>query len=202
MNDPADRHGPRLAGLLGRDLHLGRRARERRPPRPVVPRQRDRRTGRQRQPELRRRAATTTSSSCPAAPGQVRLFDPMSTAPPGHNGHGGSYGAGDHWTGDADRQRRRARSAVTYRLYNTQRHAGQHGRRRVAGGDAHLRPGQRHAGRLQRPLRDADQPGRRRTPRTARRTPAHNAWVQIGQRAPRVRDLPPQRQHQRSTPTT
>jgi Flp pilus assembly protein TadG len=49
--------------------------------------------------------------------GQVQLFDPMFCAT-GGNGHGGSYGAGDHWTSHPGGQVNRPVS-VTYRLYNT-----------------------------------------------------------------------------------
>jgi Flp pilus assembly protein TadG len=48
--------------------------------------------------------------------GTVRLFDPMFCAT-GDNGHGGSFGAGDHWTDHAPSQVL-APVAITYRLYN------------------------------------------------------------------------------------
>ncbi|HEY7522706.1 MAG TPA: pilus assembly protein TadG-related protein [Candidatus Limnocylindrales bacterium] len=48
--------------------------------------------------------------------GQVQLFDPMFCAT-GSNGHGGSYGAGDHWT-DHPPSQVVAPVHVTYRLYN------------------------------------------------------------------------------------
>ena len=56
----------------------------------------------------------------PGGSGQVQLFDPMFCAT-GDNGHGGSFGAGDHWTthgstGTTDI----APVSITYRLYNTQ----------------------------------------------------------------------------------
>ncbi len=51
-----------------------------------------------------------------ATGGQVRLFDPMFCAT-GNNGHGGSFGAGDHWTDHAPSQVT-APVAVTYRLYD------------------------------------------------------------------------------------
>jgi Flp pilus assembly protein TadG len=52
--------------------------------------------------------------------GQVQLFDPIYCAT-GDNGHGGFFGAGDHWTtrgstGTTDV----APVSITYRLYNTQ----------------------------------------------------------------------------------
>lgn len=50
--------------------------------------------------------------------GEVRLFDPVFCAT-GWNAHGGSYGAGDHWTDHAP-SLVVAPVAVTYRLYNTQ----------------------------------------------------------------------------------
>ena len=46
--------------------------------------------------------------------GEVQLFDPMFCAT-GDNGHGGSFGAGDHWTSPGNI----APVAVTYRLYDT-----------------------------------------------------------------------------------
>lgn len=51
------------------------------------------------------------------ANGEVRLFDPIFCAT-GSNGHGGSYGAGDHWTDHAPSQVV-APVAMNYRLYNT-----------------------------------------------------------------------------------
>ena len=51
----------------------------------------------------------------PGGSGQVQLFDPMFCAT-GDNGHGGSYGAGDHWTSPNTI----APVAITYRLYDTQ----------------------------------------------------------------------------------
>ena len=51
------------------------------------------------------------------ANGQVQLFDPIFCAT-GDNGHGGSYGAGDHWTDHVPSQVI-APVAVTYRLYDT-----------------------------------------------------------------------------------
>ncbi len=53
----------------------------------------------------------------PGGSGQVRLFDPVYCAT-GPNGTGGSYGAGDHWTGTPSGQID-APVGVTYRLYNT-----------------------------------------------------------------------------------
>jgi Flp pilus assembly protein TadG len=53
----------------------------------------------------------------PGGSGQVRLFDPVYCAT-GPNGTGGSYGAGDHWTGTPTGQID-APVSVTYRLYNT-----------------------------------------------------------------------------------
>ncbi len=53
----------------------------------------------------------------PGGSGQVRLFDPMFCAT-GDNGHGGSFGAGDHWTGHPGGTTILPVS-VTYRLYNT-----------------------------------------------------------------------------------
>ena len=50
----------------------------------------------------------------PGGSGQVQLFDPMFCAT-GDNGHGGSLGAGDHWTSPD----RIAPVSITYRLYNT-----------------------------------------------------------------------------------
>jgi len=49
--------------------------------------------------------------------GEVRLFDPIFCGT-GSNGHGGSYGAGDHWTDHAPSQVLLP-VAMTYRLYNT-----------------------------------------------------------------------------------
>ena len=51
-----------------------------------------------------------------ASNGQVHLFDPMFCAT-GDNGHGGSFGAGDHWTDHAPSQVI-APVSVTYRLYD------------------------------------------------------------------------------------
>jgi Flp pilus assembly protein TadG len=48
--------------------------------------------------------------------GEVRLFDPIFCAT-GDNGHGGSFGAGDHWTDHAPSQVV-APVGVTYRLYD------------------------------------------------------------------------------------
>jgi hypothetical protein len=47
--------------------------------------------------------------------GDIRLFDPMFCAT-GDNGHGGLFGAGDHWTSPGNM----APVAVTYTLFNTQ----------------------------------------------------------------------------------
>ena len=55
----------------------------------------------------------------PGGSGQVRLFDPIFCAT-GDNGHGGSYGAGDHWTGRQGGGTVVRPVGVTYRLYNTQ----------------------------------------------------------------------------------
>lgn len=49
--------------------------------------------------------------------GEVRVFDPIFCAT-GNNGHGGSFGAGDHWTDHAPSQVV-APVAVTYSLFNT-----------------------------------------------------------------------------------
>lgn len=51
----------------------------------------------------------------PGGSGQVRLFDPMFCAT-GDNGHGGSFGAGDHWTSPGTINP----VAITYYLYDTQ----------------------------------------------------------------------------------
>ena len=48
----------------------------------------------------------------------MRLFDPMFCAT-GDNGHGGSFGAGDHWTG-GPATTGVAPVAITYTLYDTQ----------------------------------------------------------------------------------
>jgi len=53
----------------------------------------------------------------PGGSGQVRLFDPIFCAT-GDNGHGGSYGAGDHWTSAPGGQVTKP-VAITYRLYDT-----------------------------------------------------------------------------------
>ncbi|HEX5825776.1 MAG TPA: pilus assembly protein TadG-related protein [Candidatus Limnocylindrales bacterium] len=58
----------------------------------------------------------TVELSGGATNGQVRLFDPIFCAT-GDNGHGGSFGAGDHWTDHAPSQVI-APVAVTYRLYD------------------------------------------------------------------------------------
>jgi hypothetical protein len=58
----------------------------------------------------------TVEFSGGATGGQVQLFDPMFCAT-GDNGHGGSFGAGDHWT-DHPPSQVTAPVAVTYRLYN------------------------------------------------------------------------------------
>ena len=54
----------------------------------------------------------------PGGNGDVRLFDPMFCAT-GDNGHGGSFGAGDHWTG-GPATTGVAPVAITYTLYDTQ----------------------------------------------------------------------------------
>jgi hypothetical protein len=54
----------------------------------------------------------------PGGNGQVRLFDPMFCAT-GDNGHGGSFGAGDHWTGRQGGGTLVRPVGITYRLYNT-----------------------------------------------------------------------------------
>lgn len=54
----------------------------------------------------------------PGGNGQVRLFDPMFCAT-GDNGHGGSFGAGDHWTGRQGGGQVVRPVAITYSLYNT-----------------------------------------------------------------------------------
>ena len=48
----------------------------------------------------------------------MRLFDPIFCAT-GDNGHGGSFGAGDHWTG-GPATTGVAPVAITYTLYDTQ----------------------------------------------------------------------------------
>ncbi len=53
----------------------------------------------------------------PGGSGDVRLFDPMFCAT-GDNGHGGSFGAGDHWTG-GPATTNPAPVAITYSLYDT-----------------------------------------------------------------------------------
>jgi Flp pilus assembly protein TadG len=58
----------------------------------------------------------TVELSGGATNGQVRLFDPIFCAT-GGNGHGGSYGAGDHWT-DIPGGTTIRPVAVTYRLYD------------------------------------------------------------------------------------
>ena len=58
----------------------------------------------------------TVELSGGASNGIVHLFDPMFCAT-GDNGHGGSFGAGDHWT-DHPPSQVVAPVAVTYRLYN------------------------------------------------------------------------------------
>jgi hypothetical protein len=58
----------------------------------------------------------TVEFSGGAANGQIQLFDPMFCAT-GGNGHGGSYGAGDHWTGDPGPDTMLP-VHVSYRLYN------------------------------------------------------------------------------------
>jgi hypothetical protein len=54
----------------------------------------------------------------PGGNGQVRLFDPMFCAT-GDNGHGGSFGAGDHWTGRQGGGQVVRPVAIRYQLYNT-----------------------------------------------------------------------------------
>ena len=58
----------------------------------------------------------------PGGSGQVSLFDPIFCAT-GDNGHGGSFGAGDHWTGHPTSNTAQstvvAPVSITYRLYNT-----------------------------------------------------------------------------------
>jgi Flp pilus assembly protein TadG len=54
----------------------------------------------------------------PGGNGDVRLFDPMFCAT-GDNGHGGSFGAGDHWTG-GPATTGVAPVAISYTLYDTQ----------------------------------------------------------------------------------
>jgi putative Flp pilus-assembly TadE/G-like protein len=54
----------------------------------------------------------------PGGNGQVRLFDPMFCAT-GPNSTGGSFGAGDHWTGRQGGGQVVRPVAITYRLYNT-----------------------------------------------------------------------------------
>ena len=51
------------------------------------------------------------------ASGEVKLFDPIFCGT-GNNGHGGSFGAGDHWTDHAPNQVV-APVSITYRLYDT-----------------------------------------------------------------------------------
>lgn len=58
----------------------------------------------------------TVEFSGGAANGQVQLFDPMFCAT-GSNGSGGSYGAGDHWTGHPGPDTNLP-VHVSYRLYN------------------------------------------------------------------------------------
>lgn len=58
----------------------------------------------------------TVELSGGATNGQVRLFDPIFCAT-GNNGHGGSYGAGDHWT-DSPTGTNVKPVAVTYRLFD------------------------------------------------------------------------------------
>ena len=54
----------------------------------------------------------------PGGSGDVRLFDPIFCAT-GDNGHGGLFGAGDHWTGGPATSGY-APVAITYTLYDTQ----------------------------------------------------------------------------------
>ena len=58
----------------------------------------------------------------PGGSGQVSLFDPIFCAT-GDNGHGGSFGAGDHWTSHPTSTTSQstvvAPVSITYRLYNT-----------------------------------------------------------------------------------
>ena len=116
VDDPLTGTPLGVPGLLGRDLHVGRHPRERRSLRAGVHRERRARHGQGRsQPRLRRRRVRLHRRG--RRGGEVRLFDPIFCAT-GDNGHGGSYGAGDHWTDHAPSQVV-APVAVTYRLYNT-----------------------------------------------------------------------------------
>ena len=128
----------------------------------------------------------------PGGSGQVRVFDPIFCAT-GPNPTGGSYGAGDHWTGTPSGQVE-APVSVRFQLLQHQRHAGQRERRRRACRHDLVRPGERHAGRLQRELRDADQPGRRERPGLLSECRPQRVGVDERQRSA-GRCLPPERQH-------
>ena len=192
VTDPATGAGPRVAGVLGRDLHLGRLPRERRPLR----------ADRTSATAPARRPATPTPPTTPAGydytlelpggSGQVRLFDPMFCAT-GDNGHGGSYGAGDHWTvtpRDTIAARSRSPTACTTRK-GTPANTADDG---APVADAHLRPRDEDDGRLQRRVRHAAEHADANRQDCAS-SAAHNQWVTLGER-PRGRHLPPQRQHQ------
>ena len=147
------------------------------------------------------RAATTTWSSCPAGPARSACST-RSSARRAPTADGGSYGAGDHWTGTPGAARSTrpvvghvSRSTTpTARLANT-------------GDDGSpvatltVRPGQRHAGRLQWQLRDAREPGRRERPGLLHQPGPQRS----GCRWPTglsAGHLSPQRQHHVATPPT
>ena len=163
---PCDRRRARLPGLLGRDVHLGGPPRERRSTTARPTRRRGRRTPvRTANPNYDADGYDYTVDF-PAANGQVRLFDPIFCAT-GDNGHGGWFGAGDHWTGSPAR----ATSPPGRGDLPPVRHPGhprRHRRRRRAIATLTYDPGQPDARRLQRQLRDAaEHAASRRPPPTA-----------------------------------
>ena len=104
----------------------------------------------------------TVELSGGATNGQVRLFDPMFCAT-GDNGHGGSFGAGDHWTDHAPSQVV-APVAVTYRLYDMNGTPLDTSDDGLPSRRSDYDPGHEDDGRLQRQLRDPDEQHRRQPP--------------------------------------
>ncbi len=108
--------------------------------------------------------------------GEVRLFDPLFCGT-GDNGHGGSFGAGDHWT-DHDPKQVVAPVAVTFRLFDTKGTLATTNDDGAAVATLAYDPGSKTLG---------DISGTFGTPQNASdpnlqdcsTNPAHNAWVQL-----------------------
>ncbi len=118
----------------------------------------------------------TVELSGGASNGIVQIFDPMFCAT-GDNGHGGSFGAGDHWT-DHPPSQVTAPVAVTYRLYDTRGTPLDTSDDGAALATLHYDPGTKtmgdFSGDFGTPANSTD--GNRQDCAT---NPAHNRWVSL-----------------------